>query len=254
MFAKLLEDTDAAAAVIAAPALRYASSGGAPLDLALKRAVEARLGTVLHNGYGMTELSPTIAQTLIEAPRQDDSVGAVFPGIAIRIVHDDGRTRPEGEAGRLQVRGPTVMLGYYRAPEETAKILHDGWLDTGDLARRASDGALFVVGRAKDVIIRSGFNVYPEEVEAVLASHPDVTLAAVVGRPVAGNEEVIAFVQPRPGSALDPAALAAWAAERLAPYKRPARIVLRDALPAAATGKILKHRLREQATQLAPTA
>ncbi len=253
MFAKLLEHIDATGTEIAAPALRYTSAGGAPLDLALKRAIESRLGTVLHNGYGMTELSPTVAQTLIEAPRQDDSVGPVFPGLAIRIVHDDGRAKPEGDVGRLQVRGPTVMLGYYRAPDETARVLQDGWLDTGDLARRGPDGALFIVGRAKDVIIRSGFNVYPEEVEAVLTSHPDVTLAAVVGRPVLGNEEVIAFVQPRAGSALDEATLAAWAGERLAPYKRPARIVLSEGLPAASTGKILKHRLREQALALDAT-
>jgi acyl-CoA synthetase (AMP-forming)/AMP-acid ligase II len=254
MFAKMLEHAEATGSAIEAPALRYMSSGGAPLDLALKREVERRFGAVLHNGYGMTELSPTVTLTLIDAPRQDDSVGQVLPGVTIRIAHDDGRTKMDGEIGRLQVSGPTVMLGYYRAPEETAKIVRDGWLDTGDLARRDPDGAVFIVGRAKDVIIRSGFNVYPEEVEAVLTSHPDVTLAAVVGRPVVSNEEVIAFVQPRPGSALDAATLAAWAAERLAPYKRPARIVLSDALPAAATGKILKHRLRERAAALDTTS
>jgi acyl-CoA synthetase (AMP-forming)/AMP-acid ligase II len=255
MFAKMLEHAEATGSAIEAPALRYMSSGGAPLDLALKREVERRFGAVLHNGYGMTELSPTVTLTLIDAPRQDDSVGQVLPGVTIRIAHDDGRTKMDGEIGRLQVSGPTVMLGYYRAPEETAKIVRDGWLDTGDLARRDPDGAVFIVGRAKDVIIRSGFNVYPEEVEAVLTSHPDVTLAAVVA---AGRG-----CRQRGGHRLRPAAPRQRArrggarrlgGERLAPYKRPARIVTERRLAAPRTGKILKHRLRERAAALDTTS
>jgi acyl-CoA synthetase (AMP-forming)/AMP-acid ligase II len=252
MFARLLEQADAERVPIAAPALRYASAGGSPLDLALKRRVEERFGVPLHNGYGLTELSPTVAQTRMDAPRLDDSVGPPIPGLELRVAGLGGEPLPPGAIGVLHVRGPTVMLGYYQDPAATAAVLStDGWLDTGDLARIDSDGALFIVGRAKELIIRSGFNVYPEEVEAVLAAHPDVTLCAVVGRRAAcGNEEVVAFVQTRPGRAWDETALQAWAAGRLAPYKRPSRIVRLDALPASGTGKLQKAPLREEAARI----
>jgi acyl-CoA synthetase (AMP-forming)/AMP-acid ligase II len=152
---------------------------------------------------------------------------------------------PDGEVGELWVRGPNVMLGYYRAPDLTAAtVTEDGWLRTGDLAHRAADGALFLAGRARELIIHSGFNVYPIEVEQALASHPDVLQAAVLGRPFEGNEQVIAFVEARPGHRIDVEALAQWAATRLAPYKRPVRIQVLDALPAASTGKVLKHKLK----------
>jgi long-chain acyl-CoA synthetase len=135
------------------------------------------------------------------------------------------------------------MLGYYRAPEATAATFDaEGWLRTGDLARFDGDH-LFIVGRCKELIIRSGFNVYPAEIEAVLNAHPDVTQSAVVGRSVPGNEEVVAFVQPVPGRTVSVSDLMAFAAERLAPYKRPVEIVILEALPASATGKILKSRL-----------
>ena len=251
MFARLIEYADTQGVALDAPALRYTSAGGSPLDLTLKRRVEARLGVVLHNGYGMTELSPTVAQTRMDAPRTDDSVGPPVPGLETRVVGEGGVLLAPGQVGVLQVRGPTVMLGYYRDPEGTARVKSpDGWLDTGDLAREAPDGALFIVGRAKELIIRSGFNVYPEEIEAVLTAHPDVTLCAVVGRVEDGNEAVIAFVQTRPGSAPDEDALHAWCVPRLAPYKRPTRIIRLDALPASSTGKIEKALLRERAAAL----
>jgi len=246
MFARLLEFARQTGRPIEAPALRYVSAGGAPLDLSLKARTQEALGVTLHNGYGMTELSPTVSQTLMHAPREDDSVGPILPGLEVRITDKSGAEQPRGEVGVLHVKGPTVMLGYYRDPEGTAKVVTpDGWFDTGDLARLDPDGALFIVGRAKDLIIRSGFNVYPEEVEAVLASHPDVTLCAVIGRQVESNEEVWAFVQLRPGAAFDEAGMRTFCVDRLAPYKRPSRIVPMDALPASSTGKILKVRLRD---------
>ncbi len=223
---------------VAHPSLRFLSSGGAALDLALKQGIERLFGMPLYNGYGLTECAPTISQTLLDAPRQDDSVGVLLPGITARLAgkSDDG-------VGELCVKGPGVMLGYYRAPEATAETIDgEGWLRTGDLARFAGDH-LFIVGRCKELIIRSGVNVYPAEVEAVLNAHPDVTQSAVVGRAVEGNEEVVAFVQPVPGRTLSLEALSDFAAERLAPYKRPAEIVVLDALPASATGKILKKQL-----------
>jgi acyl-CoA synthetase (AMP-forming)/AMP-acid ligase II len=226
----------------AAPAsrLRFAYAGGSPLDPTLKRDVERLLGVPLHNGYGLTEAAPTVSQTRLDAPRADTSVGQAIPGVEVRV---------DGTDGKLFVRGPNVMLGYYRDPAGTAAVLDaDGWLDTGDLARQGPDGALFIDGRSKELIIRSGFKVYPLEVETVLNAHPAVTQSAVVGRALeGGNEEVVAFVQPAAGKALAAHELLDWAGARLAPYKRPARIVFMDSLPAAPSGKVLKHRLELQA-------
>jgi acyl-CoA synthetase (AMP-forming)/AMP-acid ligase II len=137
------------------------------------------------------------------------------------------------------------MLGYYRAPELTAETLTaDGWLRTGDLARVDADGAYHVVGRSKELIIRSGFNVYPIEVEQVLNGHPDVIQSAVVGRAVEGNEEVVAFVEVAQDAAVDVDTLRAYLKERLSPYKVPSQIVIMQQLPAAPTGKILKKELQ----------
>ncbi len=245
MHARLMAYVATQGTPLVAPRLRFVYSGGSPLDAALKARVEAFYGLPIHNGYGLTESSPTVSQTRLDAPRDDCSVGPVIPGVSVRIVDREGRDLPDGEVGELWVRGPNVMLGYYRAPALTAAaITPDGWLRTGDLAHREADGALFLAGRAKELIIHSGFNVYPIEVEQALASHPDVLQVAVLGREEEGNEQVIAFVEARPGHVIDEPALATWAAARLAPYKRPAQIRVLDALPAASTGKVLKHKLK----------
>lgn len=225
------------------PALRIISSSGAPLHLVTKSAVESLFGLVLHNGYGVTECSPTIAQARVDEPRSDVSVGRILPGVEIKLVGPDRRSVADGEAGELWVRGPNVMKGYYRAPEETAAAINpEGWFNTRDLAR-LEDGNLFIVGRTKDLIVHSGYNVYPAEVEAVLNAHPAVVQSAVIGRTVAGDEEVIAFVQTAPNSSLTVAELAEYAAGRLAPYKRPSRIVLVAAMPVTPTGKVVKGEL-----------
>jgi acyl-CoA synthetase (AMP-forming)/AMP-acid ligase II len=138
------------------------------------------------------------------------------------------------------------MLGYYRAPEQTAAAIDDlGWFNTGDLARVNGKGHLYIAGRTKELIIRSGFNVYPAEVEAVLNAHDQVVQSAVVGRSVDGNEEVVAFVQLLPGASVSAEDLTSYAARQLTSYKRPTELIVLDALPAASTGKILKHKLRE---------
>jgi acyl-CoA synthetase (AMP-forming)/AMP-acid ligase II len=246
MHARLLEHLQTHGHAWSAPQLRFAYSGGSPLDAALKARVESVYGVTLHNGYGMTESSPTVSQTLLDAPRTDVSVGQVIPGVEVRFVSLDGVDVAQGEIGELWVRGPNVMLGYYRNPEQTrATVTADGWLKTGDLARQESDGALNIVGRSKELIIRSGFNVYPAEVEHVLNAHPQVVQSAVIGRAVEGNEEVVAFVELAAGAQVTPAELIGWCSGRLAPYKRPAEVRVLAALPAASTGKILKHRLRD---------
>ncbi len=248
MYARLLELADGPLA----SHLRFLYAGGSPLDPVLKQHVEQVLGMPLHNGYGMTESSPTISQTRLDAPRLDTSVGTVIPGVEVRIVDAGGVDVPEGEAGELWARGPNIMKGYYKEPALTAATMREGgWLNTGDMARQDADGALFIVGRTKELIIRSGFNVYPLEVETVLNSHPGVAQSAVVGRAAAGgNEEVIAFVEADPAQQPDVEELRAFLAARLSPYKCPSRIVVMDALPAAATGKILKGRLKALASEL----
>jgi acyl-CoA synthetase (AMP-forming)/AMP-acid ligase II len=246
MHAKLIEHLQTHGHAWSAPHLRFAYSGGSPLDAALKARVESVYGLPLHNGYGMTESSPTVSHTMLDAPRSDCSVGDVIPGVEVRFAGLDGVEAAPGEIGELWVRGPNVMLGYYRNPELTcAAVTEDGWLKTGDLARQDVDGALHIVGRSKELIIRSGFNVYPAEVEHVLNAHPLVVQSAVIGRAVEGNEEVVAFVELIAGTHVSPAELIAWCNARLAPYKRPAEVKVLDALPTASTGKILKHRLRE---------
>ncbi|MEH6388379.1 MULTISPECIES: class I adenylate-forming enzyme family protein [Pseudomonas] len=247
MFQRFLEHLNANQLELMAPNLRYISVGGAPLDPGVKHRIEAAFGLPLHNGYGLTEASPTISQTRMGEPLADTSCGRLLPLLEYRLQGDDGAEIPAGEVGELWIRGPNVMKGYYRRPKETAEVLlPDGWLNTGDLARVDGNDHLHIVGRTKELIIRSGFNVYPPDVEAVLTQHPDVTLSAVVGRAVPGNEEVIAYVQLVPGSTTSEDQIKAFAAERLAPYKRPARIIIMDDLPATPSGKILKGRLRQR--------
>jgi len=140
------------------------------------------------------------------------------------------------------------MLGYYRAPDLTAAAIDsEGWFNSGDLARVNGEGHLYIAGRTKELIIRSGFNVYPAEVEAVLNAHDQVVQSAVVGRSVDGNEEVVAFVQLLPGASTSAEELKSYTAQLLTSYKRPTELIVLDALPSASTGKILKHKLREMA-------
>jgi long-chain acyl-CoA synthetase len=226
-------------------ALRLMSVAGAPLDLELKNRVEKELGLPLGNAFGITECSPGISGVRAGIPRDDNSVGTIVPGIEARIVNRDGKVLTNGEIGELHVRGPNVMRGYYRAPDLTAKAIDpEGWFNTGDLARFEGE-AMFIVGRTKEMIIRSGFNVYPAEIEAVISTHPAVVQTAVVGRPVEGNEEVVAFVQLLKGSDVTTQDLLAHINPQLTSYKRPSEIILMDALPATSTGKLLKHKLAE---------
>lgn len=222
------------------PHLRIISSSGAPLHPATKSEVEELLGLVLHNGYGITECSPTIAQAIPEEPRSDTSVGRILPEVEVKLVGPNGDEVGRGEVGELRVRGPNVMKGYYRAPEETTAVIDgDGWFNTRDLAR-LENGFLFIAGRTKELIVHCGFNVHPAEVEAAISSHPAVARCAVIGRRRNGDEEVIAIVQALTGAKLDSGELAEHAARLLAQYKRPAEIHFVDEMPLTPTGKIAK--------------
>ncbi len=252
MYAKLLEYMDSEGLTLTAPALRYVSGGGAFIDLDLKRRMEKILGLPFLNGYGLTEASPTISVMRIDDPHDNESAGPPTPETELRLIDPaTGGVVDSGQVGELWVRGPQIMIGYYRDQDATDAVLRpDGWFNTGDLARIDDTGSLWIVGRTRELIIRSGFNVFPAEVEGVLTAHPAVTLCGVVGRRIDGNEEIVAFVQPAPGKEVTPDQLRQWASERLAPYKIPSRIVIADTLPATNSGKVRKHELAAMARDL----
>jgi long-chain acyl-CoA synthetase len=233
------------------PALRVISSSGAPLTATVKAEAEKLLGQVLHNGYGVTECSPTIAQARLDEPRADLSVGKILPGMEVALIGSDGNPVAAGEIGELRVKGPNVMKGYYNAPEDTAAVLSaDGWFNTKDLAR-LEGGHLFIVGRAKELIVRFGFNVYPAEVEAVMSALPGVARVAVIGRAIEatqGGEDVIAFVELTKGSAVRVKDLTDHASKNLSPYKRPTQFVMLESMPVTPTGKPMKGELAKMLT------
>ncbi|GGX07963.1 AMP-binding protein [Pigmentiphaga litoralis] len=239
---------------VKAPALRYLYTGGAALDPTLKARVQDYFGLPMHHGYGITEYAGSMCITDIDAPRDDASAGHPVEGVTVHIGPLDEPSRAGGVTGDIFIHGPGVMLGYYRNPELTASTLHPGgWLDTGDVGYIDDSGALFIAGRTKDLIIRSGFNVYPLEVESVINAFAGVRASAVIGVEEADrNEEVVAFVEPLPGAHVDFGVLRDFLRDRLAPYKRPARLIAIDTLPTTVSGKILKQPLRERVPARAP--
>ena len=230
---------------IAGGPLRFVSSGAAPLDPVWKRKAEAFYGIALQNGYGMTETSAGVTTTKSAFGDPDISVGPALAGIEIAI--DETAEGGGNGIGEVLKRGPHIMLGYFRNQEATDAVLDkDGWMHTGDLGRIDDKNLLHILGRSKELIIRGGFNVYPPEVEAAFNDHPDVIQTAVIGRSTdTGDEEVLAFVQLAQLDALTSDELRAFVEPRLSPYKRPSQIILTLSLPAAPTGKLLKHKLIE---------
>ncbi|MCX7619494.1 MAG: long-chain fatty acid--CoA ligase [Acidimicrobiales bacterium] len=225
--------------------VRLAASGAAKLPVEIAQLVEDRFGLVLKEGYGLTETSPVVATaTGTNAPR--GSVGSVLPGIEVRLVDADGEDVLVGDSGEIWVRGPNVFKGYWNDPDATAQALtSDGWLRTGDVAVVDDDGFLFLVDRAKDIIIVSGFNVYPAEVENVLIEHPAVEACAVVGVPHPYTGEAVkAFVVLREGISAEEDDIIAWCSERLARYKCPDKVMFVDELPKGVAGKVLRRALR----------
>ena len=251
MFSKILEHCETNKLPLEAPKIRYISAGGAPLDFPLKRKVDKAFGVPLNNGYGITECSPTVSLTVNGDPRNDDTVGYLMPGVEAKIIDEGGKPLPHGEVGTICIRGVSVMKGYYRAPDKTAEVIdEEGWYHTGDMARFGEDNCLYIVGRSKELIIRSGFNVYPIEVESVICGHASVSAAAVVGRAVPGNEEVVAYVQLEPGRSVGAEDIRDFLRDKLAAYKQPEHVIILDSLPYSATGKVMKAELIESAKQI----
>lgn len=244
---RLLEQIEKDQIDVSGNRLRTLVSGGGPLDPDLKQRIERAFGRPLQNAYGMTEVAP-LARTPMGSEALPWSVGRPEANVEVRIVDAQGGTVSEGDVGEIQARGPSVTKGYFANPQATAEVLQsDGWFSTGDLGRWLPNGDLSVVGRRKEMIIRSGFNVYPAEVEAALGSHPAVLLAAVVGEPAGmGDETVVAYLQLRDASEAGEAlrrSISEFARARLAPYKCPSSIEFVNAMPLGSTGKILKREL-----------
>jgi malonyl-CoA/methylmalonyl-CoA synthetase len=226
------------------PHLRYIYTGASPLDLALKQRVEACFGLPLHHGYASSE-SPIGFATKTGVWRDDTAAGNILEGMSVRIVGADDRDVAVGETGEIWLSGPYLMPGYFRDPEATRQAFRPGgWYASGDLGRMGEDGAIFIVGRVKEMIIRSGFNVYPAEIEAVLNQFPCVRRSAVLGQKEAdGNERVVAFLELRDGAAFDEQGLRGYLREQLAPYKQPAQFCVLPTFPLTASGKLLKRDL-----------
>ncbi|MET9911054.1 AMP-binding protein [Streptomyces sp. NPDC006476] len=225
--------------------LRFGVCGAAPASAELLTRFEARYGFPLVEGYGLSEGTCGSTINPVAGPRRAGTVGLPFPGQEIRIVDADRSEVPTGVEGEVVVRGPNVMRGYLGRPEETAKVIVDRWLHTGDVGRLDADGYLTLVGRSKDMIIRGGENIYPKEIEDVLVGDPSVLEAAVIGVPDdKWGEVVVAYVQPRPGSTVDPSALQSLCARSLTGFKRPTAFFVVEAIAKNAVGKIDKVSLR----------
>lgn len=230
--------------------LRMAGSGGSALPVEIHRRFAERFGVTILEGYGLSETSPVATFSPRGEKVRPGSIGRPVWGVEVDLVGRDWTPVQGADAiGEIVIRGHNVMKGYFNRPEATAEVMRDGWFRTGDLARRDADGWLYIVDRAKDMIIRGGFNVYPREIEEVLLTHPAVSMAAVIGMPHERHgEEVKACVVLAPGATLSEQELIDWCKEEMAGYKYPRLVEFFAVLPTNATGKILKRELRDVGT------
>jgi long-chain acyl-CoA synthetase len=227
--------------------VRLAVSGAAPLPGRVLEAFRERFGITIWEGYGLTETAPAVTTNALGEEAKRDSIGMVLPGVEVRLVDEDGDDVEEGDPGEIIIRGPNVFAGYWRRPEETRASLRDGWLRTGDVAYRDEEGYLYIVDRTKDLIIVSGFNVFPTEVEDAIVSHPSVAECVVLGVPDERTGEAVkALVVVRPGERLTEDEILEHCRRTLARFKWPRQVEFVDALPKQITGKVLRRALREE--------
>jgi long-chain acyl-CoA synthetase len=219
-------------------------SGADALPDKIRMAFSLLYGRKICSGYGLTEASPVIA---VDGEGEDyptNMVGRPVVGVTCQVRDDAGNPLPTGTVGTLWASGENIMQGYYNEPTMTAQVLHNGWLNTGDLATIDAEGCISIVGRSKDLIINKGFNIYPQEVENVLLRHPAIYKAAVVGKEEDGGEVPVAYVALREGTKVIPAEVTAFCRENLAAYKVPRVVTCLPDLPMTATGKVDKKVLR----------
>ncbi len=227
--------------------LRVAVAGGSALPVEVHKDVQKKLGVTILEGYGLSETSPVASFSPYGEEVRVGSIGKPIPGVEMKLLDpeswDEIDDDPEA-VGEIAIKGHNIMKGYYGRPDATEEAIRDGWFRSGDLGRRDEDGWYYIVDRSKDMIIRGGYNVYPREVEEVLMTHPDVSLAAVIGVPHDSHgEEIKAVVIKEKGASLTEDELVAWAKGEMASYKYPREVVFVDELPMTATGKILKREL-----------
>ncbi len=245
MFGSFLELSEELAPPSAFASVRLAVSGAAELPVERAEAFRDRFGVTIYEGYGLTEAAPIVSTTAIEHSPRWGSIGPPLPGIDVRLVGDDGEDALPGDPGEIWVQGQNVFAGYWDDPEATERVLTDGWLRTGDVAVASDDGYLSLVDRKKDLVIVSGFNIYPAEVEDVLLEHPAIADAAVIGVPNARTgEAVAAWVVLEAGATLTVEQVREHAGAHLARYKVPATVEIVESLPRNEAGKLLRRELR----------
>jgi len=227
--------------------LRVAAAGGAALPVEVHKEFEKRFGVTIREGYGLSETSPVASFSPDGEPVRVGSIGRPAPGVEMKLIEPDSWDEVEwtpDAIGEIAIKGHNIMKGYYNRPDATAEAIRDGWFRSGDLGRRDEDGWYYIVDRSKDMIIRGGYNVYPREIEEVLMTHPDVSLAAVIGVPHDSHgEEIKAVVILNDGASVTEDELVEWSKNEMAAYKYPRVIEFVPSLPMTATGKILKREL-----------
>ena len=225
---------------------RLCVSGAAPLPAQVLKEFEARFHVPLIEGYGLSEASPVVTKNPLDGSRKAGSIGLPIANVEVSIQDEAGRELAPDEIGELCVRGGNVMMGYWKQPLETAKVMRNDWLLTGDIGYRDAEGYFYITDRKKDMLLVNGINVYPREIEEILYEFPGVKEAAVIGKPdPRKGEQPVAFVAANDGASLEEKAIQEFVRQRLADYKVPRRVVVLPALPRNATGKILKTTLRE---------
>lgn len=226
-------------------ALQRCVSGGSAMPVEVMQAFNAKYKVKILEGYGLSETSPVASFNHLDEEPVPGSIGKPIWGVEMRCVNDKGETVPTGELGEIVIRGHNVMKGYYKRPDATQEAIRGSWFYSGDVAYVDEQGRFFIKDRVKDMIIRGGFNVYPREIEEVLYGHPAISEAAVIGVPdEALGEEIKAVVAFRPGQSATEQEIIGYCRERLASYKTPRNVEIRDTLPKTATGKLLKRELK----------
>ena len=228
--------------------LRITAGGGMAVQQAVAEKWKEVTGCPLSEGYGMTESSPVVTINPIDGSGRLGTIGLPVPSTDVRIVDEEGNILPVGEAGELQVKGPQVMKGYYNRIDETNNTLRDGWLCTGDIGKMSEDGYFKIVDRKKDMILVSGFNVFPNEVENVVAMHEKVLEVAAIGVPDEKSGEVVKLFVVKKDKSLNAKELTEYCREHLTGYKVPKQIEFRNELPKSNVGKILRRVLRDETT------
>jgi long-chain acyl-CoA synthetase len=230
----------------AAARVKFARSASAPLSPEQQRAFEARFGIGVVEAMGLTESASIAFCNPVEPERRRVGSPGLPLGVEARVVDREGRALADGERGEIEIRGPSVMIGYYKSPEQTAGALHDGWLATGDLGYRDADGFYYITGRLKELIIKGGENIAPREIDEALLRHPSVLEAAAVGVPDAAyGQEILACVVVKPGASLTRDEVVAHCLRELGRYKSPRHVRFVDELPKGPSGKVQRMKLAD---------